>query len=271
MKKNWLAKILPTTSAQIETFQPPAPEVMERVLLSGDLATLTAPQRLSYYESVARSLGLNPLTKPFEYITLNGKLTLYARKDCTEQLRRRWNIDLKIISREIADGVITVTAQAKMPNGRQDESIGSVVFPTGPEARANAMMKAETKAKRRVTLSICGLGMFDESEMDGMFQPNGDGVKDRVEKATQNRLEAEPEQIEPVSGDNFGDIVCHIGKAEGQMLGKKVSEIHPNILQWLNDHFGETGAAPQWGNPATEKDSRLKTAVELALADLRKD
>ena len=34
------------------------------------------------------------------------------------------------------------------------------------ENRANAMMKAETKAKRRVTLSVCGLGMLDETEAE---------------------------------------------------------------------------------------------------------
>ncbi len=33
------------------------------------------------------------------------------------------------------------------------------------EAGANLMMKAVTKAKRRVTLSICGLGMLDETEV----------------------------------------------------------------------------------------------------------
>ena len=33
-------------------------------------------------------------------------------------------------------------------------------------ALANAIMKAETKAKRRVTLSICGLGMLDETELE---------------------------------------------------------------------------------------------------------
>jgi hypothetical protein len=31
---------------------------------------------------------------------------------------------------------------------------------------ANALMKAETKAKRRATLSICGLGMLDETEVE---------------------------------------------------------------------------------------------------------
>jgi hypothetical protein len=33
------------------------------------------------------------------------------------------------------------------------------------EALANALMKAETKAKRRATLSLCGLGMLDETEV----------------------------------------------------------------------------------------------------------
>ena len=32
-------------------------------------------------------------------------------------------------------------------------------------------MKAETKAKRRVTLSICGLGMLDETEVETVPQP----------------------------------------------------------------------------------------------------
>jgi hypothetical protein len=34
------------------------------------------------------------------------------------------------------------------------------------EALANAIMKCETKAKRRVTLSICGLGLLDELDVE---------------------------------------------------------------------------------------------------------
>ena len=36
------------------------------------------------------------------------------------------------------------------------------------EALANALMKAETKAKRRVTLSLCGLSWPDESEVESI-------------------------------------------------------------------------------------------------------
>jgi len=65
------------------------PEVMEKIVISGDLSELNAAQRAEYYTAVCRSLGLNPLTKPFEFLTLNGKLRLYALRDCADQLRVR--------------------------------------------------------------------------------------------------------------------------------------------------------------------------------------
>lgn len=139
-------------------------EAMEAVLLGGDLKLLKADQRVRYYRTVCESIGLNPLTKPFEYIVLNGKVTLYAKKDCTDQLRARNNVSIQIVSRELMDDVYVVTARATMGN-RQDEATGAVALgKLSGEARANQLMKAETKAKRRVTLSICGLGWLDESE-----------------------------------------------------------------------------------------------------------
>jgi hypothetical protein len=39
---------------------------IESALIQGDLSKLTSEQRLSYYKSVCESVGLNPLTKPFE-------------------------------------------------------------------------------------------------------------------------------------------------------------------------------------------------------------
>lgn len=142
---------------------------IEQVLISGDLARLSPDQRNIYYKSVCDSLGLNPLTRPFDYITLNGKLTLYARKDCTDQLRSLRGISIRIVSRETVEGVTIVTAQATDKVGRIDESTGAVsVANLRGEALANAVMKAETKAKRRVTLSICGLGFSDESEVESI-------------------------------------------------------------------------------------------------------
>lgn len=140
--------------------------MLEQVLIGGNLAALKPEERVLYYKQVCESVGLNPITKPFEYITLNGKLTLYALRSCTEQLRQLHGVSIIIVSREVVEDCYVVTARATDAKGRNDESIGAV--PIGGlkgEARSNAMMKAETKAKRRVTLSICGLGLLDETEV----------------------------------------------------------------------------------------------------------
>jgi len=140
---------------------------MEKIVLSGGLSDLNAAQRAEYYTAVCRSLGLNPLTKPFEFLTLNGKLRLYALRDCADQLCRLHGISIYITNRERMGDIYIVTARAKDRTGREDESIGAV--PLGNlkgDALCNALMKGETKAKRRVTLSIAGLGWLDETELD---------------------------------------------------------------------------------------------------------
>ena len=141
-------------------------DAIEAALMEGDLAKLSAAQRGAYYHSVCQSLGLNPLTQPFAYIRLNGKLTLYARRDATDQIRAIHKVSVQIVSRERQEDVYIVTAHASLPDGRTDESIGAVpIKGLAGDNLANALMKAETKAKRRVTLSIVGLGWLDENEV----------------------------------------------------------------------------------------------------------
>jgi hypothetical protein len=144
----------------------PTPETLEAVLLGGDLSRLPAEQRLKYLANVCTSLGLNPLTRPLEYILLSGKLTLYARKDATEQLRRLHGVSILELTSERFGDLFVVTAKAQDKAGRTDVATGAVALGgLKGEALANAVMKAETKAKRRLTLSICGLGILDESEL----------------------------------------------------------------------------------------------------------
>ena len=167
-----------------------AAAILERLLIQGDLASLNHHQRAEYYIRVCNSVGLNPYTQPFEYLKLNGKLKLYALKGCTDQLRRLHRISLAELSRAEEKDVFIVTARATTPDGRADIDIGVVptVYPekikdyqsnrmvAHPKAgkrleaedMANAMMKAATKAKRRATLAICGLGLLDETEADSI-------------------------------------------------------------------------------------------------------
>lgn len=141
-------------------------DVLSKTVLDNDLGKLTPRERTQYYFAVCNSLGLNPLTRPFELIRLNGKLQLYAKKDATDQLRALNRISLDAPVTQVVGDCFVVTVSARTPDGRTDSDLASVsIKGLQGEALCNAMMKAVTKAKRRVTLSICGLGGFlDETE-----------------------------------------------------------------------------------------------------------
>ena len=143
--------------------------IVEAVITSGDLNQLSPDQRVSYYKAVCESMGLNPLTHPFSYIKLSGGLKLYARREATDQLRRIYGVSTTITDRRTEDDIYIVTALATDKHGRTDESIGAVPLGnTKGEARANAIMRAETKAKRRATLALVGLGWLDETEVESI-------------------------------------------------------------------------------------------------------
>jgi hypothetical protein len=156
------SKLIP----MVESAALPTADTIAHVMLHGDLSGLTPGQLVAYYRSVCASLRLNPLTKPFAFLKLDGKLVLYARKDCAEQLRLLHSVSLTVARAELVDTSYAVWVTATLPSGRTDADVGIVDLgrSTG-DIRANAMMKAVTKAKRRCTLSLCGLGMLDESEV----------------------------------------------------------------------------------------------------------
>jgi hypothetical protein len=139
---------------------------IEQVLLNGDLSKLDATQRVTYYQRVCQSIGLNPLTRPFDYITLNGKLTLYAKKDAADQLRKLHNVSIDDVDiQDIGDNFV-VKVKGHDDTGRSDVEIGVVGKKDMQGNSGNAQMKAVTKAKRRLTLSLCGLGWLDEIEIE---------------------------------------------------------------------------------------------------------
>ena len=221
-----MSKVLNMNNVEVKNSQVDI-ESIQKVLLGGDLSTLRPEQKIQYYQKVCEMVGLNPLTKPFDYIRLNGKEVLYANKGCAEQLRQMHKISLKISSREKFDDVYVITADATDDKGRTDSSTGAVTLKgLSGESLANAMMKAETKAKRRVTLSICGLNMLDETEVAS------------IEKSR-------PWMEQPEPGDGVftpGNYVVQIGK---KYKGQKIKDISlddlRSFIRWLEDEAERSG------------------------------
>lgn len=147
---------------------PPSQDMVSSLVLKGDLSGMKPAEKVEYYNWLCKSLGLNPSTKPFEILNLKGKEVMYAKKDATEQLRKIYGVSVVELTQTIDNGLCISKCRVQDAQGRFDVATGVTVITTKmtPEDTANAIMKSETKAKRRATLSICGLGMLDETELD---------------------------------------------------------------------------------------------------------
>ena len=146
--------------------------VVASLILAGDLSKMSADDKVRYYNGYCERLGLDPFTKPFDLLRLSGKEILYCTRSGAQQLNKLHNVSHAITSRTVIPdaGVYEVVARACLPDGRCTESIGAVsIINLKGEAYANAVMKAETKAKRRATLDLLGLGVLDESEAESIM------------------------------------------------------------------------------------------------------
>lgn len=171
-------------------------DIIEKLVLGGDLSVLDAKQKVQYYASFCQRVGLDPATKPFQLLKLDGKEIMYADRGCAAQLNKLHEISHKIQSREVQNlgghEYYVVCAVATNKDGRFVESIGAVslfkeggewltgsngkrffkkngqILPLVGDEMSNAIMKAETKAKRRATLDLVGLGVLDEAETEAV-------------------------------------------------------------------------------------------------------
>jgi hypothetical protein len=192
-------------------------ETISKLVLGGDLSKLTPEQKVSYYGYRCKALNLDPATKPFDLLKLNGKEVLYATRECSNQISQRDGLSATVVKQEAVNDVYMVTARVTDSKGRQTDDVGCVPIKgvTG-DALCNAIMKATTKAKRRAILSHAGLGMMDETEIET--------VKDAVpSRATPVKVVDAPakEPLVVVDADPFKDMSeptpHELAKADGYM------------------------------------------------------
>lgn len=144
---------------------------LAHLLTTGDLSKMTKPQKDEFLCTLAQLHGLMPWPPPFIVMVdkKTQKESIYATKSCADQLRKIHGISLEVVyqgplelgAKSNAD-VYCVRVQAKMPDGRTDEELGAVsIANLVGEDLSNAVMRAITKAKRRVTYTITGLSLPD--------------------------------------------------------------------------------------------------------------
>jgi len=220
--------------------------IIEQVMILGDLSKLTPEQRVKYYTETCNSLGLNPMTRPFDYINLSGKLTLYPKKDATEQLRKIHGVSIDKPELQFSDDLLIVTVTGQDKTGRRDTDIGVVTIGSlRGDAKANAVMKAITKAKRRLTLSICGLGWMDESEIETVPDAHPVVVAENGVIITQPKHENgnghEPEAVRPYSAEETRRRILDLA-AKYAAKGTKANGDRNMIVPNFEKLFAENGS-----------------------------
>ncbi len=207
--------------------------IANQLILQGDLSKLSAGDKVRYYNGYCERMGLDPFTKPFDILRLNGKEVLYCTRSGTQQLNKLHKVSHTITSRDTnaEAGVYIVTSKASLPDGRCTESIGAVnIAGLKGEAYANAIMKAETKAKRRATLDLLGLGVLDESEAETIPNASVGALQTMVEALPQMEVES-VEVIEEDAELTIGRLAIAIKKASNIVELKAVYDANKHKIE----------------------------------------
>jgi hypothetical protein len=235
-----------------------AGRIMEEVVAKGDLKELSGQQRARYYVALCQSLGLNPMTKPFEYLHLNGKVVLYPNKGAAEQLGRVYRVSIDVVDERQVGDLWIVKVKATMPDGRSTQEIGAVpIKGKGGEDLANALMKALTKAKRRAVLSIVGLGWLDVDRADEGEPVRTDRFHNLQQAPVERQLAAGPADANTVF---FGDHVSN--DPQTRIYEGAAEELPPDAGEFPADEdlagaIAEQAAPPAEPPPVDELEQAL--------------
>ena len=228
---------------------------LAKLIMTGDLKSLTPDQKVQVYIARCNSLGLDVRAQPFEVINFKGVEKLYPKKEAAEQLRRIHGISTKVVDETTTpEGILRVTIKAWDRHGREDEEIAAVFVKglQGPDL-ANAMMKVISKAKRRVTLSMCGLGAMAEVEEDDpeIFRRSAiDPETGEITTITERTVETTPDP----------DAARKAALARLHAAGKEAGMNHEQVKEFALVHF-----------PSIESLTSLSPAELNILADTVKE
>ena len=134
-----------------------------------DSRSLSGEDRAAYVAAICAALKLNPLTRPVRFLALQGGETLYLTRGATDQLAARHGLNRATLEgpdfRTLENvKVAYCKVRVTLPSGRFEEATATLKI-TSP---ADDLMRVETKAKRRGTLSILGVGVLSEEEAESI-------------------------------------------------------------------------------------------------------
>lgn len=245
-------------------------DILSNIVLKGDISQLKPAEKVQYYNSICQRVGIDPMLQPFQLLKLQGKEVMYATKGATEQLRMVHGISVTAMTTQHIGDCYIVQVTVQNAKGRIDFGTGAVnIKGQNGDQLANALMKAETKAKRRATLSICGLGMLDETEietipeakpMSELNQLNGAPVETKKTR----RVDDMPESLRETGEKNEPETPGQQAPAS-PAPADEINETRVSMTEW-RDRARELGKVEKFDAACKKElaDRRVKKLDELS-------
>ena len=175
--------------------------------------------------------------------TKNG-LRPYLNKGAAELIRDARKISITDIEVSEQNGIFVAVCKVRGLNGRIDCDMGACPkngTQKSPMESYNSLMKAVTKAKRRATLSMCGLGAIIEEAHPTEYNGND------TEQQPQSAVLLEEQEDEKEGKKSFVAVVLSkIDRNElppailAMLLGQASRLAHTNSIteaaKWLQEH-----------------------------------
>lgn len=188
---------------------------------TGDLSKLSGEQRKALYKRTCDSLGINSLTRPFEWVefydpdTKGKKLVLYPRAACADQLAYQHRIRVEVLDEKNVGTLHKVEMRGTLPNGRTETNVAYLDLtdrdgnPLRNQRLGNAYMKARTKCKRRLVFGM--VGMMAPPDVEDLRQARVvtvDGNGNVIDHPTpeQKALAADPRMAHTIGEATYEDV-----------------------------------------------------------------
>lgn len=255
-----------------------------------DLERLSEEQRQEYYLAACEYMQVPPELNVLAFHWMDHgdgarNLVLYAKKGATDIIRKNLGISVIDLKKEVGNGEVTWVAKGQNKEGRTEMSSGSksVEGLRGRELES-AVMWAQTKALRRMTLQFVGGGILDETEIAEPSTVNISHAPNLAKIAAQPTIQpsAEPgKEVEKKKETPTFDkpfILTPIPDAPASIKPGQQIQCMPSGPGWtmFNDPDPDQGlgslimgAGSDWGEPSGPTDWAAfevasKAGVELA-------
>lgn len=161
----------PEEVAEVLGERTPAYQKIDRALVRGDMRGLTIDQLDQAKVRLAEQMGIDPAFSPIDFIPdkKTGRLVPYINSRGAAFLRRKHGLEVTGIEVVVhREGLVVLRCVLRGGDGRTDQALGAASWlPDMPTEEARAWLVAETRAKRRATMSAVGIfleGPSDEVE-----------------------------------------------------------------------------------------------------------